>query len=260
VSPGAPAQQADIPGRTDSRVHEPATGSADVSTPPGPVAGVSATPAAEEPALPAATGADLAGAESPAASPVAAPTTATLTTAENDGPAASGSAPDRRETPATWPTAAPATDDKATPELGKATATSPDPDSAREAAAGTDAAVTAAVTPAAAVAVPPATGPDVKTEAQSAREAPDVAAPSAARSGPWVINLISSRDKAYVEQFSKQSGAEQYDAVMNSATVKGRQYWRLQITGFESAAAARKHAVTVKRALGIKDVWIFKQK
>ncbi len=81
-----------------------------------------------------------------------------------------------------------------------------------------------------------------------------------ASSGPWIINLISSPDKAYVEQFSKQSGAAEQQAVLNSATVNGRQYWRLQITGFESAAAARKHAATVKQELGIKDVWIFRQK
>ena len=81
-----------------------------------------------------------------------------------------------------------------------------------------------------------------------------------AHDGPWVINLLSSRDRAYVEQFSKKSDAARYSAVLNSAMVKGKQYWRLQITGFDSAAAARKRAETVKQELGIKDVWIFKQK
>jgi hypothetical protein len=82
----------------------------------------------------------------------------------------------------------------------------------------------------------------------------------AVRNGPWVINLISSRDRGYVERFSEKTGAAQYDAVLNSAMVKGRQYWRLQITGFDSAADARSHAGPVKQALGIKDVWIFRQK
>lgn len=82
----------------------------------------------------------------------------------------------------------------------------------------------------------------------------------ASSKGPWVINLISSPDKAYVERFSNKSGAANQDAELNSATVKGRKYWRLQIAGFESYTAARKHAETVKQELGIKDVWIFRQK
>jgi septal ring-binding cell division protein DamX len=80
-----------------------------------------------------------------------------------------------------------------------------------------------------------------------------------ASSGPWVINLISSTDRAYVERFSRERDATRFNAVVNEARVRGRQYWRLQIAGFESAAAARRQAATVKQGLGIKDVWIFRE-
>lgn len=124
-------------------------------------------------------------------------------------------------------------------------------------------------------AVTPARAETAETDTPAIQAAATVAAPAAesdsragapeetatpAPAGPWVINLISSPDKGYVEDFSQQSNAASFDAVMNSATVKGRQYWRLQITGFETAAAAKRQADTVKQALGIKEVWIFKQK
>jgi hypothetical protein len=100
-----------------------------------------------------------------------------------------------------------------------------------------------------------ATGADAQPQ-----PAPAQAEVPPADTGPWVINLLSSPDKAYIERFSEKSGAGKHNAQVNSAMVNGRQYWRLQIAGFESAAKARNHAVNIKQELGIKDVWIFKQK
>ena len=56
---------------------------------------------------------------------------------------------------------------------------------------------------------------------------------------------------------ASQSGI---DTTITSAEVKGKQYWRLQIAGFESMAAARRAAAPVKDSLDINDVWIFKRK
>ncbi len=98
------------------------------------------------------------------------------------------------------------------------------------------------------------------TATDSKQQIPDKAAATPVNEGPWVINLLSSRDKAYVERFSDKSDAAQYNAVLNSAMVNGKQYWRLQITGFKSAADAKNHAKLVTEQLGIQDVWIFKQK
>lgn len=105
----------------------------------------------------------------------------------------------------------------------------------------------------------PASGTAAPASSENSTPGPaQASAPN--RDAPWVINLISSTDKAYVERFSRDSGAARFNAELNSATVNGRQYWRLQITGFESAAEAKKQASDVKQALGISDVWIFRQK
>jgi hypothetical protein len=76
--------------------------------------------------------------------------------------------------------------------------------------------------------------------------------------GPWVINLLSSPDKAYVNKAMADAQSKGVDVVVTSANVKGKQYWRLQIPGFRSMAAAKSAAVPAKEKLKIKDVWIFK--
>ena len=68
-------------------------------------------------------------------------------------------------------------------------------------------------------------------------------------SGPWVINLLSSPDKAYVDKAMAEARSRGIAVVATSATVKGKQYWRLQIPGFESMTAAKKAAVPVKEQM-----------
>ena len=81
----------------------------------------------------------------------------------------------------------------------------------------------------------------------------------ATHTGPWVINLLSSTDKAYVDNAMSEARLKGFDVVVKSATVKGRQYWRLQAPGFRSMAAAKTAAEPLKEQLKIKDVWIFKR-
>ena len=78
--------------------------------------------------------------------------------------------------------------------------------------------------------------------------------------GPWIINLMSSQDKHYVEQFARRANDADIPLALNSAEVKGKTYWRLQITGFESLDNARAYAGPVKESLGIKEVWYLKRK
>ena len=78
--------------------------------------------------------------------------------------------------------------------------------------------------------------------------------------GPWIINLMSSPSKAYVEKMHATASASGIDTVIASAEVKGKQYWRLQIPGFDSMSAAKRAAEPVKKSLKIQDVWIFKRK
>lgn len=101
------------------------------------------------------------------------------------------------------------------------------------------------------------TGQVATTSHKTATPAPASRAVSD-KQGPWVINLLSSPDKGYAERYAASAQSRGVALEMNSAEVKGRTYWRLQITGFSTARAAQAGAAPVKKKLGIKDVWIFK--
>ena len=78
--------------------------------------------------------------------------------------------------------------------------------------------------------------------------------------GPWIINLLSSRRKQDTDRLARIAATHGIPVVQSRAIVKGKEYWRLQMTGFSSAAEAKNYAIPVKQKLGIKDVWIFRQK
>ena len=84
-------------------------------------------------------------------------------------------------------------------------------------------------------------------------------APAAARNGPWVINLVSLYDKAAADRFVAAAETKGVRVSENRVTVKGREVWRLQISGFAEQQDARAYGVTVSEKLGLKDVWVFKR-
>lgn len=120
-----------------------------------------------------------------------------------------------------------------------------------QASASTDKA-TAATAPARPVKKPPVAG--AKTAAIR-----EPSAPVGAAAGSWVINLASSPDKAAAERFAARALRNDIPVVLVKAGVKGRDYWRVQLTGFASRNAARSYAGPVSEKLGLKDVWIFRQ-
>ena len=83
--------------------------------------------------------------------------------------------------------------------------------------------------------------------------------PATTHTGPWVINLLSSTDKAYVDNAMADMRVKGFNVVVKGATVKGKQYWRLQAPGFGSMTAAKTAAEPMKEQLKIKDVWILKR-
>jgi uncharacterized Zn finger protein len=74
-----------------------------------------------------------------------------------------------------------------------------------------------------------------------------------------VINLISSQDKAAVDRFAARARTKGIPAELVKAEVKGRDFWRAQLTGFASRDAARAYAGPAKEKLRLKDVWIFRK-
>jgi hypothetical protein len=71
--------------------------------------------------------------------------------------------------------------------------------------------------------------------------------------------LLSSPDKNYVDNALAEAQSRGLAAVTTRAKVKGREYWRLQIPGFESMAAAKRAAEPIKEQMRIKEVWILKR-
>lgn len=78
------------------------------------------------------------------------------------------------------------------------------------------------------------------------------------KDGPWVINLVSASRKTDADRLTKKALSMGISTEQQQITVKGTQYWRVQITGFSTADDARVFTDTAKEQLGLKDAWIMK--
>ena len=76
------------------------------------------------------------------------------------------------------------------------------------------------------------------------------------KAGPWIINLTSSSSQAVADRFAANAQSRGIETRQQQVTVKGKHYWRVQTTGFSSAAEAKTKASQIKEKLGLKDVWI----
>ncbi|MGB5472227.1 MAG: SPOR domain-containing protein [Gammaproteobacteria bacterium] len=74
----------------------------------------------------------------------------------------------------------------------------------------------------------------------------------------WTINLVSSTNKADADHFAETARSKDIETVQQQVTVKGIQYWRVQITGFSTQEEAREAAGLAIQMLGLKDYWIMK--
>ncbi len=76
---------------------------------------------------------------------------------------------------------------------------------------------------------------------------------------PWVVNLISLSNKADADRFVAKAMSKDIQVELYTVTVKGKQYWRVHVSGFSTAAEAKSQANVIKEKLGLKDVWITKR-
>jgi cell division septation protein DedD len=97
----------------------------------------------------------------------------------------------------------------------------------------------------------PAAGPE--EEIASAKEPT-----AAAATGPWVINLVSFYDEPSAARFAARAEAKGVHVEQDQVTVKGKEYWRVRVPGFNSAQEATEHADSIKAKLGLKETWIGK--
>ena len=87
----------------------------------------------------------------------------------------------------------------------------------------------------------------------------DEPASEASKNGPWVINLVSTSSKIDAERLAKKALSKNIQTEIQKTTVKGTQYWRVQISGFPTADDAKAYAITAKKQLGLNDTWIMKR-
>ena len=76
--------------------------------------------------------------------------------------------------------------------------------------------------------------------------------------GPWVINLLSSPRKTDADRFADNARKQGIPVEQGTISLKGREFFRVQLTGFLTKKQAEERARTVKDKLGLRDVWIFK--
>jgi hypothetical protein len=101
--------------------------------------------------------------------------------------------------------------------------------------------------------------PEAKTAGSVGEVEAALDKPVAGSDADWVINLVSLYDKAAADRFMSTAKSKGVRVDQNEVTVKGRQVWRLQITGFTTHQEARAYAAGVSEKLGLKDVWVFKR-
>lgn len=86
--------------------------------------------------------------------------------------------------------------------------------------------------------------------------------------GPELVELIASHGISESDELKAsiaprpagQARAQDIVVEQHRVTVKGREFWRVQVTGFATAKAARSYADSARKKLGFKDVWIFKRR
>ena len=74
-----------------------------------------------------------------------------------------------------------------------------------------------------------------------------------------MINLASFPDQAAVERFMQEAADKGIETDKRRVSIKGKQYWRAQVTGFASSADALAGSAGIKQTLGLQDVWIARQ-
>jgi cell division septation protein DedD len=78
-------------------------------------------------------------------------------------------------------------------------------------------------------------------------------------SGAWAINLASLHQRADAERFATEADSKGVAVEVTQVRVRGKQYWRVQVTGFPSADQAKTRGSEIQDKPGLKDVWIVRK-
>lgn len=85
---------------------------------------------------------------------------------------------------------------------------------------------------------------------------PNSQANTAKRSDIWSVNLMSVTEKTDAEKQLKGFRQKGVAAEIEPKMISGKQWYRIQVTGFDSKKEAKEYAVQVKNKLGLASVWV----
>lgn len=77
--------------------------------------------------------------------------------------------------------------------------------------------------------------------------------------GDWSINIASYLRDSTAEKMQQRFLDEGVATDLVTATVRGKTYYRLRVTGFDSREEATAHSTTIKQLLGLDELWITKE-
>ena len=101
--------------------------------------------------------------------------------------------------------------------------------------------------------------PDRMSSEPPASPSSEHPAVSGDKNAPWVINLVSTTSKTDADRFAAKARSRNIQTVQQQITVKGTQFWRVQIAGFSTKEDANAYADTAREKLSLKDVWVMKR-
>ncbi|GEM_PF-2125250 len=81
---------------------------------------------------------------------------------------------------------------------------------------------------------------------------------AAGKTGIWSVNLMSVTEKSDADKQLKGFRQKGVAAEIQPKMISGKQWYRVQVTGFESKKEAREYAGQVKNKLGLASVWVTK--
>ena len=79
---------------------------------------------------------------------------------------------------------------------------------------------------------------------------------AAGKTGTWSVNLMSVTEKSDADKQLKGFRQKGVAAEIQPKMISGKQWYRVQVTGFESKKEAREYAAQVKNKLGLASVWV----
>lgn len=76
------------------------------------------------------------------------------------------------------------------------------------------------------------------------------------QAGTWAVNLMSFSTRKQAENFMVKAGMKDFGTSLQQVTIKGKEYWRVQVAGLATREEAKSLGNVIKQRLALKEVWV----